>query len=162
MPEKWMNEMKKQQSVLEITVKLLRKCWQIINNMNLIMRSKISLNFFSSQEKEPPHVKTNNVVVHPAKTLLSAWRKLGSLATHWAHREDSDQTGQKPRHPPSLIWVFAGRIYHFVGFVMRRLKYMYIHGNVNCLKYLALSFRHVTNICIQSYLHILQMYMLRF
>ena len=38
------------------------------------------------------------------RVLLSAWRKLGSLATHWAHSEDSDQTGQMPR----LIWVFAG------------------------------------------------------
>ena len=36
---------------------------------------------------------------------LSAWRKLGTLSTHWAHSEDSDQTGQMPR----LIWVFAGR-----------------------------------------------------
>ena len=38
---------------------------------------------------------------------LSAWRKLGSLATHWAHSEDSDsdQTEWMPR----LIWVFAGR-----------------------------------------------------
>ena len=36
---------------------------------------------------------------------LYAWRKVGSLATHWAHREDSDQTGRMPR----LIWVFAGR-----------------------------------------------------
>ena len=56
--------------------------------------------------------------VHPAKTQislgirpvwsessLSAWRKLGSLATHWAHSEDSDQTGQMSR----LIWVVAGR-----------------------------------------------------
>ena len=33
--------------------------------------------------------------------------------------EDSDQTGRMPR----LIRVFAGRTYHFVGFVMRRLKY---------------------------------------
>ena len=32
-------------------------------------------------------------------------KKLGSLATHWAHSEDSDQTGRMPR----LIWVFAGR-----------------------------------------------------
>ena len=31
---------------------------------------------------------------------LAAWRKLGSLATHWAHSEDSDQTG--------LIWDVAG------------------------------------------------------
>ena len=40
-----------------------------------------------------------------SKSSLSAWRKLGSLATHWAHSEDSDQTGWMPR----LIWVFAGR-----------------------------------------------------
>ena len=36
---------------------------------------------------------------------LSAWRKLGSLATHWAHGEVPDQTGWMP----GLIWVFAGR-----------------------------------------------------
>ena len=47
--------------------------------------------------------------LHPAKTqislgvcpvwsesALSAWRKLGSLATHWEHSEDSDQTGGCP------------------------------------------------------------------
>ena len=39
------------------------------------------------------------------ESSLSAWRKLGSLATHWAHSEDSDQTGQMPR----LIWIFPGR-----------------------------------------------------
>ena len=56
--------------------------------------------------------------VHPVKTqlismgicpvwsesLLSAWRNLGSLTTHWAHCEDTDQTWRMPR----LIWVFAG------------------------------------------------------
>ena len=36
---------------------------------------------------------------------LSAWRKLGSLAIHQAHSEDSDQTGRMPK----LIWVFAWR-----------------------------------------------------
>ena len=40
-----------------------------------------------------------------SESSLSAWRKLGSLATHWAHSEDSDQTGRMPR----LILVFAGR-----------------------------------------------------
>ena len=40
-----------------------------------------------------------------SESLLSAWRNLGSLATHKAHSEDSDQTGRMPR----LIWVFAGR-----------------------------------------------------
>ena len=72
------------------------------------------------------HDKTNKVTVRPAKTrislgicpvwsesLLSAWRKLWSLATHWVHSEDSDQTGRMPR----LIWVFAG-CSHFVSFVM--------------------------------------------
>ena len=40
-----------------------------------------------------------------SESLLSAWRKLMSLATHWAYSEDSDQTGRMPR----LIWDFAGR-----------------------------------------------------
>ena len=44
-------------------------------------------------------------VILISESLLSAWRKLGSLATYWAHSEDSDQTGRMPR----LIWVFAGR-----------------------------------------------------
>ena len=39
-----------------------------------------------------------------SESSLSAWRKLGSLATHWTHSEESDQTGRMPR----LIWVFAG------------------------------------------------------
>ena len=39
-----------------------------------------------------------------SESSLSAWRKLGSLATHWVRSEDSDQTGRMPR----LIWVFAG------------------------------------------------------
>ena len=72
---------------------------------------------------EPTHDKTNKMTVRAAKTQislgirqvwsessLSAGRKLGSLATHWWHSEDSDQIGQMPR----LIWVFAGRAGHFV------------------------------------------------
>ena len=50
------------------------------------------------------------------QSSLSAWRKLGTLATQWAHREDSDQTVRMPR----LIRVFAGRS-HFGAFVMKRL-----------------------------------------
>ena len=73
---------------------------------------------FRSKQNEPRHDKTNTVSVRPSKTRislgirpvwsessLSAWRNLGSLATHWAHSEDSDQTGRMPR----LIWGFAGR-----------------------------------------------------
>ena len=74
---------------------------------------------------ELPHDKTNNVAVCQAKTLislgirpvwsefsLSAWRKLGSLATHWLHSEDSDQTGHQA--DLSLRWAHS----HIVGLVM--------------------------------------------
>ena len=77
------------------------------------------------RRNEPPHDKTNNVAVRPAKTQISlgirpVWSE-SSLCTlsvakdpsylH-ADSEDSDQTGRMPR----LIWVFAGRTCHFVGF----------------------------------------------
>ena len=47
-----------------------------------------------------------------------------------APSEDSDQPGHPPgvirvfavRMMPTLLWVFAGRTCHFVGFVMHRLK----------------------------------------
>ena len=53
-----------------------------------------------------------------SESSLSAWRNLWSLATYWALlSKDSDQNGQMPR----LVWVFAGRTCHFVGFVMRWL-----------------------------------------
>ena len=51
------------------------------------------------------------------ESSLSAWRNLGPLATHWTHSEDSEQTWRMPR----LIWVFALRTCHFVGFVVQRL-----------------------------------------
>ena len=69
------------------------------------------------------------MVVPPAKTQiilgirpvwsessLSAWRSIGSLATHWAHSEDwSDWAGAQA--DLSLCWAHR----HFVGFVMSRL-----------------------------------------
>ena len=80
----------------------------------------------SSFINEPPHDKTNKMTVRPAKTQislgirpvpsessLSAWRKLGSLANHWAHSEDSADA----QADLSLRWAHN----HFVGFVMRRL-----------------------------------------
>ena len=39
-----------------------------------------------------------------SESSLSAWEKLSSLATHWAHSEDSDQTGWMPR----LICILLG------------------------------------------------------
>ena len=71
----------------------------------------------------------NDMYAH--QRLSSAWTSAqsdqSSLCAHWlakdpsflhADSEDSDHTGRMPR----LIWVFTGRTYHCVGFVMRRLK----------------------------------------
>ena len=84
---------------------------------------------FSNLIYEPRHDKTNKVTVHPAKTQISLgirpvwpepsltpWGKLGSLATHWVHSEDSDETRWMPRQM-SLRWAHS----HFVGFVMSQL-----------------------------------------
>ena len=79
---------------------------------------------------EPPHDKTNKMIVRPAKTQISlgihpVWSE-SLLYTHWVAKdprflhvdsEDSDQAGWMPR----LIWVFAGHTCQFVGFVLCRL-----------------------------------------
>ena len=78
--------------------------------------------------------KTTKCYLRPAKTQislgirpvwaessLSAWRNIGSSDTNWAHSENSDRTGQMPR----LIWVFAVRTGHIVGFVALRLIYWF-------------------------------------
>ena len=49
-----------------------------------------------------------------SESSLSAWRKTGFLAIHWAYSKDSDQTGRMPR----LIWVFAGRTVILLVFLM--------------------------------------------
>ena len=68
------------------------------------------------RSNEPSHDKTNKMArapsedsdqpgYHPvwSESSLSAWGKLGSLATYRVHSEDSDQTGGMPK----LIWAFA-------------------------------------------------------
>ena len=69
-------------------------------------RNNVTLNFIS---KYLSHDMTKPTCVQRrlrSESSLSAWRNLGSLATHWAHSKDTNQTGRMPR----LIWVFAGRI----------------------------------------------------
>ena len=51
------------------------------------------------------------------RVFLSAWRKLGSLATQWAHSEDSDRTGDA-QADLSLCWAHTP----FVGFLMSWLR----------------------------------------
>ena len=50
-----------------------------------------------------------------SESSLSAWRKHGTLATHWTHSKDSDQTVRNHR----LFSVFANCT---VDFVMRRFN----------------------------------------
>ena len=79
--------------------------------MKMNFRSLLTRSLLGQTIYEPPHDNTNKVACVPSEDsdqsghlpfhMLSTWRKLGSLATHWAYSEDSDQTG--------LIWVFDGR-----------------------------------------------------
>ena len=75
---------------------------------------------WQNQQNNLSPVKTQiNLGICPvwSESSLCAWRSLGFLATQWVDSEDSDQTGWMPR----LIWVYAGRTGHFVGFVELRL-----------------------------------------
>ena len=105
-------------TLLRVTV-YLENCWQDYLKETL-------------KSNEPRDDKTNKMSVRSAKTrislgihlvwsesLLSAWRKLGFLATHWMHSEDcSDWVDAQS--DLSLCWAHS----RFVGFVMSRLKLM--------------------------------------
>ena len=84
-----------------------------------------------SKTNGPPHDKTKKMTYVPSENSDSAWSSAqsdqSSQCAQWvakdpnflhADSKDSDQTGRMPR----LIWVFAGRTCHFVGFVMKWLK----------------------------------------
>ena len=71
--------------------------------------------------------------VPSAKTQISLgirpfWSE-SSLCTQWVAKDpsffhvDSEESGQTGRMP-RLIWVFAGRTCHFVGFVMRGAQFI--------------------------------------
>ena len=100
---------------------------RLISDARFIMGagSCISLYISYGNPCELPHDKTNKMSVRPAKTRislgirpvwsessLSAWRKFGTLATHWAHSEDSDQTW-------SLCWFCHVGAHVFDRFVPR-------------------------------------------
>ena len=62
-----------------------------------------------------------SLVIRPVWSESSLCAQLVAKDQSFLHAdsEDSDQTGRMPK----LIWVFAGRTCHFVGFVIRRLNY---------------------------------------
>ena len=94
------------------------------------LRSRCAIPGNVKNKIEPSCDKTNKVSVRPAKTQislgirpvwsessLSPWRKLGSLATHWAHSKDwSDWADAQA--DLSLCWAHN----HIVGFVTRQLN----------------------------------------
>ena len=127
-----------------------KSCHEVVVILAL-QTDKLSLKWFSADDNlptsksyEPPHDKTNkwlcaqwrlrsrlNIIRRIKKISLDqpgihpVWSE-SSMCAHWAAKdpsflhadsEDSDQTERMPR----LIWVFAGCICHFDGFVMRRL-----------------------------------------
>ena len=63
-------------------------------------------------------LKGHKTLTHPS--IKPQWVAKDPSFLH-ADREDSHQTGRMPR----LIWVFAGRTCHFVGFVVRGLRIAY-------------------------------------
>ena len=70
---------------------------------------------------EPQHAKNQQNGMCTQQRLrsawASAWRKLGSLAAHWAYSEDWSDLADA-QADLSLCWAHS----HFVCFVMRRLK----------------------------------------
>ena len=96
-----------------------------------LLQAYIGFKSNRNEIKEPPHDKTNKIIVRPAKIQISlgirpVWSE-ALMGAQWVAKdqsiphvdnEDSDQTGRVPR----LIYVFAGCTCHFVGFVMRWLK----------------------------------------
>ena len=86
-----------------------------------------------------------------AESSLSAWRKFGSLANHWVHSEDSDQTGQMPR----LIWAFTGHTGHFVDFVMRWLiSFCLFFADFDCRHIDRSPGHHVEVFTLQKVMHL--------
>ena len=72
-----------------------------------------------------------------SESWLSLWRNLGTLATHWVHSKDwSDWADAQA--DLSLRWAHS----HFVGFIMRWLKYTFwvsaqftLQLSIDCFQY---------------------------
>ena len=110
------------------------------NNLALKELNKIStaVNFYCSEHLSHRMTKPTKykMSVCPAKTQislgihpvwselsLSAWRNLGSFATHWWHSEDwSDWVDAQT--DLSLLWEHT----HFVDFIMLWLIYSFYHS----------------------------------
>ena len=105
---RWKKNLKKKQKPKLFECMKHWKTMRINCLFNVVSVICVRYTIFRSHIKiEPPHDKTNKMACSPSEDSDQPDQSLRcpSLATHWAHSEDSDQTGQMPR----LIWVFAGR-----------------------------------------------------
>ena len=123
---------------------------KVCSGCSLFAQTCLSMNLWWLQN-EPPHDKTNKMTVRPAKTQISLGIRVFAVCSMAkdpsflnADSEDSNQTGQMPR----LIWDFAGRS-DFVGFVMRRLKYIWL--TLNRELFLWLLYNHANNFVFQIF-----------
>ena len=62
------------------------------------------------------------------ESSLSAWRKLGSLSTHWAQAKTLIRLGGMPR----MNWVFAGRTCHLLV-LSRSVSYLNTQTHIRAL-----------------------------
>ena len=107
-----------------------------------IWHKEISVMMWMRILYEPPHDKTNNVVVRPAKTQVS--HAQADLSLHWAQSTQADL---------SLRWAHT----HYVGFVTRRLIFLWwkykIRGKILVSEHAFLSviFAGITLISMPSF-----------
>ena len=121
-------------------------CWAVVNRwawinealqkqtfcIHILMRKNKSRKRLEPFFKWATSWQNQQTYMCAQRRLRSAWASAqsdkSSLCAYWvakdrsflhADSDDSDQTRRMPR----LIWVFAGRTCHFVGFVTRRLKF---------------------------------------
>ena len=103
--------------------------YQQISNSLWQLSFLVCFHSFSHRKFEPPHDKTNKMACapnedsdqpgHPPSLIrvFAIRMKKAWVLSYLFNAQRRLQTGRLPR----LTWVFAGRTYHFVGFVVRRL-----------------------------------------
>ena len=102
-------------------------------------------------ENEPPHDKTNKMTRALSEDSDQPGHPPSLISLRCPHEEilcpqllierttKTDQTGRMSR----LVWFFAGRTCHFVGFIVRRLKYV-VSGNEDARKKWIVFLSHVS------------------
>ena len=107
--------------------------YQLYARIKALQKTKLSQRMTKPTKWHVRPAKTTQISldlrpVCSESSLCAQWVAKGPSFLY-ADSEDSDQTGRMLR----LIWIFAGRTCHFVGFVMRWLKCKYISSNVKKL-----------------------------